>query len=175
MREPSHHLLRVLAAVPVSSRILDLGCGDGVHAEALCRLGFAVNACDLDESAVATTRGRLAAAGFDSAADEVRQLSIGDFDYDPDTFDWIVAFRPESYVATPDDLTKLLNETRPLIKPGQWMYLALPNRDAFTPELLAESAEAAGWAEASAPEVVEEQGESLVRAIYRRVEPGTPR
>lgn len=175
MREPSHHLLRVLAAVPVSSRILDLGCGDGVHAEALSRLGFEVHACDASDSPVATTRGRLAATGFDHAADRVRQHSIDNLGYTADTFDWIVAFRPENYVATPDDLATLLTKARPLIKPGQWMYLVLPNRDVFTPKLLAESAEASGWAEASAPEVVEEQGESIVRAIYRRVEPGTPR
>lgn len=101
MRPPSDHLLRTLAAVPVTSTILDLGCGYGRHTVPLLRLGFEVQACDENEAAVRVARERTAPLVDGERADSrVRVASLSTLDYPDTAFDWIVAYRPEAYVAS---------------------------------------------------------------------------
>ncbi len=176
MDEPSHHVLRVLAAVPVPSRVLDLGCGDGAHTEALARLGFEVDACDARAAAVEAVRQRLASiSGAEDAREAVSAASLDALDYPDATFDWIVAYRPENYASSPEAVQELLGESRRLLKPGGWVYIALPDTDGYGPDQLGAAADAVDLAEASAPECTDEHGASLVRAIFRRVDSNTPR
>lgn len=186
MKPPSDHLLRTLAAVPVSSQILDFGCGAGRHTEPLLRLGFSVHACDARERAVEATRARIEElVGADTAAQCVRVVATDGFDVYPDeAFDWIVAFDPTAYLAAADDLPEVLAVTRRLLKPGGWVYVALTAEaeatsngtaaPSISPEHLEASATEAGLARSVAPERAEEHSTPLVRAIFRRVEEGTP-
>lgn len=190
-RSPSDHLLRTLAAVPVSSEILDLGCGRGRHTEALLRLGFPVHACDPRPEAVEATRATIADLLEQGEVETVVQVAMLDaMDYSDATFDWIVAVEAETYASTEDDLRVLFEEARRLLKPGGWFYLSLPTveEEGAPPELGVDASarfnedtierqrRAADLAEASAPSRVDGQGEmpSRIRAIYRRVEPHTP-
>lgn len=186
MRSPSHHLLRTLAAVPVSSHILELGCGTGRHTEPLLRLGFPVHACDARAAAVEETRTRIEAlVGAATAERCVQAVAPDGFEaYPEDAFDWIVAFEPTAYAASDEELAGVLATTRRLLKPGGWIYVALaaegtPTRngtvETMTPERLAATAATANFAHAVAPERAEEHGTALVRGIFRRVEEGTPR
>ena len=43
---------------PRATRILELGCGTGVHAEQLARLGFIVHGIDLSETMLARAQAR---------------------------------------------------------------------------------------------------------------------
>jgi SAM-dependent methyltransferase len=185
-RAPSDHLLRTLAAVPVSSQILDLGCGAGRHTEPLLRLGFPVHACDPRPAAVEATRARVSdLIGADQADTSVQVApldALGDLDA---TFDWVVADGAEAYAATEEDLQLLLAESRRLLTPGGWLYLTLPappepggdgaaDGPAFPLETVERLRRAADLAEASDPSRFEDASSPRLRALYRRVDPRTP-
>lgn len=190
LRAPSDHLLRTLAAVPVSSEILDLGCGRGRHTEALLRLGFPVHACDPRTEAVEATRETIGDLLEQGEVDTVVQTaSLNTLDYPDDTFDWVVAVEAETYVSDEDDLQTLFEEGRRLLKPGGWLYITLPAPEEgsgvesdgegpvrFSKEEIERHRSAADLAEAREPDRVEGEGDSVprVRAIYRCVEPHTP-
>ena len=188
-RAPSHHLLRTLAAVPVSSEILDLGCGHGRHTAALLRLGFPIHACDPRPSAVEATRevirDLLEQGDLETV---VQEAPLDALDYPGATFDWVVAVEAETYVSDESDLRTLFEEGRRLLKPGGWLYVTLPAVEGeeepdvregptslrFSQETIEAQRKAADLAEASAPTRVEEESKPRLRAIYRRVEPHTP-
>lgn len=185
---PSDHLLRTLAAVPVSSNILDVGCGSGRHTEPLLRLGFPVHACDARADAVQTTRARIADLVGQETADQcVRTVALDGFGtYPDDAFDWIVAFNPTAYLSVEQDVAVLVNAMQRLLAPGGWLYVALAGPPApetngavvaleLGPSQLDTFAEEAGLVSSVAAERVEEQDTPLVRAIYRYVTASTPR
>lgn len=189
VRPPSDHLLRTLAAVPVSSEILDLGCGLGRHTEALLRLGFPVHACDPRTEAVEATRSKITDLLEQGDVETVVQVAPLDaLDYPDATFDWVVAVDAETYVTDEEDLRTVFEESRRLLKPGGWLYVTLPAEAEeggaidptsegpvrFTQEAIERQRRAADLAEASEPTRVEEEQTSRLRAIYRRVEPHTP-
>lgn len=185
MLRASDHLLRTLAAIPVASQILDLGCGEGTHTEPLFRLGFQVHACDARPDAVEATRDAVTPLVGDKAAHCVRRVPAEELDDFPDeVFDWVIAYRPTAYVHSPDDVRSILRFARRALKSGGWVYVAVPARRdpspngtpeavALSPDELHDAGTAADLAVASAPDVVQEQGTSLVRAIFRRVDAST--
>ncbi|MDX1545525.1 MAG: methyltransferase domain-containing protein [Rhodothermales bacterium] len=153
------HLLRTFAAVPVGSRVLDLGASP--HATALDRLGLEVYACAADGDALEALRGVLEEAGRVTAVPRLDALGY------PDAFfDWVVAVEGIPAGA----LVEVLREARRVLVPGGWIYAAAP---LATPAALTAHADAAGLALAEAPRPCG-GGSALVRGIYRRVEPGTP-
>lgn len=183
---PSDHLLRTLASVPVSSSVLDLGCGRGRHTEPLLRLGFPVHACDPESSAVNTTRATIAPLVGEETAEtcvQVRPLSaLASLD---ESFDWIVADRAERYAASTDDLTMLFGVARELLVPGGWLFVTVPTAasDAeddgsagliVTEAQLARCREDAGLEVATAPSQIDGSASPRLRALYRRVDPKTP-
>ncbi|RMH69372.1 MAG: class I SAM-dependent methyltransferase, partial [Bacteroidetes bacterium] len=117
------HLLRTLAAVPPGCCILDLGCGTGLRAEPLARLGFDLHACDLDADAVAHARRRLAPLLPDDAPDRrITRLSRLDaLDYEDASFDWVVAGDLLAHAHRDGVLPTLLHEIRRVLKPGGWL------------------------------------------------------
>lgn len=182
----SDHLLRTLAAVPVSSEILDFGCGGGHHTEALLRLGFPVHACDPRPGAVDQTRERVQELiGEESAETSVQVTPLGTVEYPEATFDWVVADRAEIYVSNQADLQSLFDESRRLLKPGGWLYITLPappqdmgenegQEEGFSEETIEEYRNEAELVVASEASRVEEGQTPRIRAIYRCVDPHTP-
>jgi len=208
-----------MAAVPVTSYILDLGCGEGRHTEPLMRLGFPVHGCDPRPDAVDAARERIAdLVGQEDAENCVRVADLSDMQYPDASFDWVVAYHAEALATTTDELQTLLSEARRMLKPGGWVYLTFPAAasdideldrtsgdgapvdasgdaaddavddavddapegapapsGAFSIDALTEQQEAANLAVASAPEIADEHGRPRLRAIFRRVEPETPR
>jgi SAM-dependent methyltransferase len=191
-----------MAAVPVNSYVLDLGCGAGRHTEPLLRLGFPVHGCDPDAEAVYAARERVAeVVGEEDAENCVQVAALDAMDYPDDAFDWVIAYEGERFGTDAASIHQLLVEARRMLKPGGWAYVAFPAAPADIDEqertagdgappapdapadapdgsvsidLLEAQQERAGFATASAPEVVEEAGEVRVRAIFRRVESNTP-
>jgi SAM-dependent methyltransferase len=188
---PSDQLLRTLASVPVSTPVLNLGCGSGRHAEALLRLGFPMHACDPRADAVRDTRAVVRELVDDETAQScVRQTALealGDLDA---TFDWVIADRTEAYLDAPANLESLLRRISPLLNPGGWLYLTVPAApEEGGPEatqglddvaILFAPADLEGptldipFMEVQAPERVEENQEIRLHALYRRVKRPAP-
>lgn len=191
--ESSDRLLRTLAAVPVSSSILDLGCGEGEHTEAFLRLGFPVHACDPRSEAVHATRDRVRALVDNETADRcVRKASLPDLDNLDATFDWVIGTQPEAFVDGEPTLEALLAAVESILSPGGWLYLTLPagavegdepsenerafgrsNRTWSTAQLAADRLDTA-LVQSRSPERVGERGSARIHAIYRRTEAQTP-
>ena len=188
--EPSDQLLRTLAAVPVSSPVLNLGCGAGRHTEALLRLGFPVHACDPRPDAVDETRAVVRKlVDAETAETCVQQTALGALDELEATFDWVIADRTEALVDSPVDLETLLDKSHDLLAPGGWVYLTVPataessdegltDRDdtviRFSPADLDPEGLDTTLVESRAPSRVEEYGETRVHALYRRVQRSGP-
>lgn len=178
---PSHHLLRTLASVPVSSSVLDLGCGHGRHTEPLLRLGFPVHACDPDPSAVKATREAVTSlVGEETAETCVQERPLSGLDAIDESFDWIVADRVERYADSPEDLTTLFRAAKDLLSPGGWLFVTVPTAEAgedtwtIGEEQLDACRTEAGLEIASEPSTIDEADPPRLRALYRRVEPETP-
>lgn len=194
MADPSDHLLRTFGALPVKSRVLDLGCGHGLHTGPLVRLGFDVYACDTSPEVVDGLRASLDKdLGPDEAEKRVTVSRIDALGYPDDYFDWVVAFNVLQRMETRKEILEVLEEARRVIRPGGWLYLAVPAlpdhtaertekgyagdsglEPTFTPRTLDELLAEAGYQVAERPSTAIEDGQRIVRAIYRRVEPNTP-
>lgn len=174
---PSSHVLRTLAAVPGHARVLDLGCGSGAHTDALARLGFDTWACDANDEAIAATRARIAEMlGDEEAARRVTPAAPGALGYADDFFDWVVAHAVYDTATSAAELKDQLAETRRVLKPGGWVIVAFRREHAgpdLTPETLAKLFAEAGLAVAEAP-TEEDEGNPVVRGIFRKVDPTTP-
>lgn len=172
MYQPSDHVLRTLAAVPLSSRVLNLGCD--AHTEPLIQLGFEVHACDTDPGKVSTARTSLAKL-MEAGEAEQRLIHVARRDalgYPDAFFDWIIAFNVIEY----DALLSNLAEARRVLKPGGWIIIAFAVEEeaVITPHVLQLILTEANFALAEKPVVTNETGNRVVRGIFRRVDAGTP-
>lgn len=194
MRERSDHLLRTFAAVPVESRILDVGCGNGVHAEALIQLGFDVFACDPSPENVEDVRAAVAIhIGEEEAAKRISRARIDALGYPDAFFHWVVACGLLARLESRKALLDALTEVRRVMISGGWMYVTVPAVPepgeipgatgyagdsgmplTFTPRTLNDLINESGFDEAEEPVETVENGRRIVRAVYRRVDEGTP-
>ncbi|MDX1418612.1 MAG: class I SAM-dependent methyltransferase [Rubricoccaceae bacterium] len=176
MLPPSEPLLRTLAAVPPSSRVLDLGCGAGRHTGALSRLGFEVYACTPDAADVTAARATVSEVLGDEGAARVTPARPEALGYPDDYFDWVVAFQAYDAAADAAALQEMLDETHRVLRPGGWVWVAVQADvlgDAASPADLTARFEAAGFALAERPVEEREAGRRLLRGIYRKVGAGT--
>jgi 2-polyprenyl-6-hydroxyphenyl methylase/3-demethylubiquinone-9 3-methyltransferase len=117
-------------------RALDVGCGAGLLAEPLARLGAEVTGVDAAEENVAVARTH--AAGSDLSIDyrsgELGTLGLG-------RFDLVTAMEVLEHVA---DKAAFLAELAAHLAPGGLMVLSTPNRTARSRVLMVGLAEAVG-------------------------------
>jgi 2-polyprenyl-6-hydroxyphenyl methylase/3-demethylubiquinone-9 3-methyltransferase len=121
---------------PDASRVLDLGCGGGLVAEAVAAEGYAVTGLDasLPSLRAAREHGRSAAyCGGDALA-----LPFAD-----GSFDAVICSEVLEHVAHPD---VLLRETVRVLMPGRLMLFSTPNRTWFARLGLIWVAELLRWA-----------------------------
>lgn len=121
-------LLRHFAREPASLRpfaglrLLDIGCGGGLVAEPMARLGFTVTAIDADEAALAAGRAHAAAAGLaiDYRAGTVEALVAAGA-----SFDAVLALEVVEHVADPQ---LFLASAAALLRPGGALIASTLNR-----------------------------------------------
>lgn len=195
MPEPSDHLLRTLAAVPVTSRVLDVGCGDGTQTEALIQLGFDVYAVDTSPENVEDARAAVAIhVGEEEAAKRISRARADALGYPDEFFDWVVACGSLAHLESREAMLDALRELRRVLRAGGWLYATVPAvpepaagfsdhgyagdsglKPTFLPRTLNELMQEADLAQAEGPALVREAGSRrIVQGIYRRVDDGTP-
>ncbi|HTW54216.1 MAG TPA: bifunctional 2-polyprenyl-6-hydroxyphenol methylase/3-demethylubiquinol 3-O-methyltransferase UbiG [Stellaceae bacterium] len=102
--------------------LCDIGCGGGLIAEPMARLGFAVTAIDADEAAIAVAREHAAASGLDI---DYRSETAESLAAEKRQFDVVLALEIIEHVA---DADALLAACAALIKPGGAFIGATLNR-----------------------------------------------
>lgn len=121
---------RLLGSEIVGRRMLDIGCGSGVHSLAALNLGAReVVATDIDPDSVATTRSLLSAR----VQGAWRALEVSVFDLTPSTlgsFDVVYSWGVLHHTG---DLGKALAKAADLVSPGGYFALALYRRTLLCP------------------------------------------
>ncbi len=102
--------------------LLDIGCGGGIVAEPLARLGFAVTGIDADRTAIEVARGHAEAAGLkidyrEEASEDLARRRL--------KFDTVLALEVVEHVA---DIGLFLETTAALVKPGGALIASTINR-----------------------------------------------
>lgn len=126
---PDDHLLRSLAAVPPSARILDLGCGDGRRLERIEKLGFELYGCDVDPERIEAARRRLGERWDpDRAHRRLVTANATSLEFPDDFFDWVVAHRVYHRATGRELVAEMIVETRRVLKDGGWIHCVVPAR-----------------------------------------------
>ena len=102
--------------------LLDLGCGGGLIAEPMARLGFAVTGCDAGAGAVRAAETHAAGRGLSLA---YRCAVAEDLATEGASFDAVLALEVVEHVA---DLDAFLQATAQLVRPGGLLIVATLNR-----------------------------------------------
>ncbi len=122
---------------PLAGRpALDVGCGAGLLAEPLARLGAAITGVDAAEENIAAAQAHAAGSGLaiDYRCGDLGALGLGQFDL-------VTAMEVIEHVADKPAFVAALAET---LAPGGLMVLSTPNRTARSRLLLVEGAERLG-------------------------------
>ncbi len=104
--------------------ILDIGCGGGLIAEPLARLGGEVTAIDAGEEAIAAARLHADQSGLDI---DYRQISAEQLAAAEERFDCVLTLEVVEHVA---DLDGFLAASAELVRPGGMFFAATLNRTA---------------------------------------------
>lgn len=103
-------------------KLLDIGCGGGLLAEPMARLGFAVTGVDASEKNIKTA---MAHAGPQNLGIDYRHGSAESLVDAGEAFDVVLNMEVVEHVA---DLPAYLNACAKLVKPGGLMFVATLNR-----------------------------------------------
>ncbi len=115
---------------------LDVGCGAGLLAEPLARMGAAVTGVDAAPENIAAARAHAEGQGLaiTYCAGELAALPAA-------TFDLIISMEVVEHVSDP---SAFIGELAARLAPGGMMILSTPNRTALSKLLLVEAAERVG-------------------------------
>lgn len=129
-----------LGVLRPGTRVLDLGCGPGLYAERMARLGCAVTGIDLSERSIAFARERATREGLPI---EYRRANFLELD-ETDAFD--VAMQVYGELSTFDDATRddLLARIHRALAPGGTLVF-----DVSTPHLRRRAGTRREWSSAS--------------------------
>jgi SAM-dependent methyltransferase len=93
-------------------KVLEIGCGMGLHSELMSRAGADVIAVDISETSVNATRTRM---GLKSLACDARQMDAVSLDFPDDTFDFVWSWGVIHHSA---QTGRIIREIHRVLKPG---------------------------------------------------------
>ena len=105
-------------------RVLEVGCGMGLHSLELARRGAQVHAVDLTDRAVEATRARMKEFGFDP---EIRCADAESLPYDSHKFDFVWSWGVIHHSAR---TTRIVREIARVLKPQGEARVMVYNREA---------------------------------------------
>ena len=105
-------------------RLLDIGCGGGLIAEPLARLGAAVTAIDAGGDAIEAARQHAGYSGLDI---DYRHINAEELAHEDIQFDGVLTLEVVEHVA---DLGSFLAASAHLVQPGGMFFAATLNRTA---------------------------------------------
>jgi ubiquinone/menaquinone biosynthesis C-methylase UbiE len=123
-------MLRLMGAGP-GARVLDAGCGPGVHSLRVARAGCSVCAIDISRTMLQEAQSRVAAAGLSSAVEfrreDLTRLTLPDasFRY---VFSWGVVIHIR-------EIDRALDELARVVQPGGKLALYVTNKHAWDHKL----------------------------------------
>ncbi len=100
--------------VPQGSRILDLGCGTGVHSVELLRRGYRVTLVDLSPDLLEEARRHVADAGLDADAIVLGDAASLELD---DGYDAVLCAGPLYHASDDTDLRRMLDTCGRVLRP----------------------------------------------------------
>lgn len=104
------------------TRVLEVGCGMGSHAQLLCEAGAELSAIDITERAVEQTTKRLELAGLKA---DVRQADAEHMPFDDGRFDFVWSWGVIHHSA---NTAAILADMKRVLKPGGEVRLMVYNR-----------------------------------------------
>ncbi|HET7850694.1 MAG TPA: class I SAM-dependent methyltransferase [Pseudolabrys sp.] len=116
-----------LMDVPSGARVLDAGCGPGVHSVRVARAGHPVLAIDISRTMLDEARARLTAAGLSSLVD-FRQENLMNLSFADGSFRYIFSWGVIIHIP---DATEALAELARILEPGGTLALYVTNRTAL--------------------------------------------
>lgn len=168
--EVSDHVLRTLAAIPVGSRILDLGAS--AHVAALVQLGFDVWACSPSNDVLVESRTRLSEVLPGEEGKRITHAGLTALGYPDNHFDWIVFWGMFDLTGSAEELVEILEEARRVLAPGGWIIAGMhldDNLPKVTPETFAKVFAVSNFAIAEEPqEELDSSGIPVMRGIFRK-------
>ena len=166
------HVLRLLAPVPPSSRVLDVG---GYYTIPLTQLGFEVYARVADGTAADRLRSQL--AKVETPSTSVASDVVGDWEYPDDFFDWVVLYDASAGSLECGSRADVMRAAYRVLKTGGWIAVAIRVSSASeeAPLRLTALMTKAGFVLAEAPATTSiGKAATLVRGVYRKVGSVTP-
>jgi 2-polyprenyl-3-methyl-5-hydroxy-6-metoxy-1,4-benzoquinol methylase len=123
-------MLRLMGVEP-GARVLDAGCGPGVHSARVARAGYRVCAVDFSQTMLQEAQSRIAAAGLSSAV-EFRQEDLTRLTLPDASFRYVFSWGVIIHI---HDVEKALDELARVVEPGGKLALYVTNGKAWDHKL----------------------------------------
>lgn len=120
-----------LMDVPSGARVLDAGCGPGVHSVRVARAGHPVLAIDISRTMLEEAKARVTAAGLGSLV-EFRQEDLMNLSFADGSFRYVFSWGVIIHIP---GVTRALAELARILEPGGKLALYVTNRTAFDHKL----------------------------------------
>lgn len=121
---------RIMPSDLHGQRVLEIGCGMGLHSLELARRGASVHAVDLTDAAIEMTRARMNEFGVSA---EIQRADAESLPYDNETFDFVWSWGVIHHSAR---TTRIVREIARVLKPRGQTRVMVYNRDGTVARLL---------------------------------------
>jgi SAM-dependent methyltransferase len=120
-----------LMEVPAGARVLDAGCGPGIHSVRVARAGHPVVAIDISQTMLAEAKARMAAAGL-GASIEFQQQDLTNLSFPDQSFRYVFSWGVIIHI---HEVGRALDQLARIVEPGGKLALYVTNRQAWDHKL----------------------------------------